>query len=669
MITELRQKLARGVATGRRGAGVILICFSLVVGLLNGCSGGGGTEVGNPGMYSSFSDDQSLEKYLKNGLATSVSPTGSLTGAQEAVAAAQAPSNTSGNGGAGTDSGFSQTNVQEAGVDEADKIKSDGEYIYIAKGETVAVVRALPDGTTVTSSVVKTPGPVTSLYVDGNLLVALYVPQGGNGAPWSGGAGLPEPDVRVGMPYWLPVAVETGVLLVDVSDRQVPSVLADWVFDGNLVASRRIGSKLHLVQQFWPDLPPLQYLFDGSRGGYDATVAANRAILDPLTLGDLLPGYRHLNGNGELLDAGRVVATADFLAPDQPQGGSVVSIISLDLDHPTDRFASIAAVLDAHHVYASPDSLYLANQRFDAMFGGGDEQLVVHKFSLGGETITYAGSGTVPGWVLNQFSFGEADDILRIATTSGLDVASWKNNVYCLQAESGALRIVGRLENLARGEKIYAARFLGARGYLVTFQQIDPLLTLDLTDPTKPRLVGELKVPGYSDYIHPLGGNHLLTLGKDVALSGDVPYYQGLQLSIFDVSKLEAPTLLHQVTIGARGTDSEALQDHKAFGFWPERNLLAIPVTLAEFTAPPVAPWSFGDFSFRGLYVYEATPEAGFVFQGRISTVVGESLPSYPIPWARGLFIGDYVHAITPEAVWSAAVEDITESPAELLLP
>lgn len=666
----MRAELKSSMLTARSAIGRFLrfVIPAILVAMLAACSGGGGTEVGNPGMSSSFSSDGELEKYLKDGLASSVLPASEVDGALQAVAAAEAPGQDSGLDGSSAESGYSETNLQEAGVDEADKVKTDGIHIYVARGETVAIVRAGAVANLV--SQVKAPGVVTSLYLYGDTLVALYNPVGGDGYPWPGGIGLPEPTLRVGMPYWLPVEVKTGLLVVDIADRVAPKVTADWIFDGNLVSSRRIGNQLHLVQQFWPDLPPLQQNFDGNKENYAAVVASNRAELDDIPLEDLLPMYEQRDGNGQLVSSGRVVATEDFLAPQASEGGSIISLVSLDLDQPEQPFNSIGAILDAHLVYASQSSLYLAAQGYAGLFDGRDETVSVHKFDLSQPAVSYVASGSVPGWVLNQFSFGEADDVLRVATTTGLSWGgTWSNNVYCLQANGTDLAVIGRLEGLAPGEKIYASRFIGERGFLVTFKRIDPLLTLDLADPRNPKVVGELKVPGYSDYIHPLDENHLLTIGKDTSLSGETVYYQGLQLSIFDVSNFAKPTLLHSVKIGDRGTESEALQDHKAFSFWSERNLLALPVTLLEFTTPPEAPWSYGEFSFRGVYVYRVTPENGFDLRGRVDTTLGGSVPTFPVPWARGVFIGDDIHAITPEVVRSAVVEQISTTTNELILP
>jgi hypothetical protein len=213
---------------------------------------------------------------------------------------------------------------------------------------------------------------------------------------------------------------------------------------------------------------------------------------------------------------------------------------------------------------------------------------------------------------------------------------------------------------------------MGARGVVVTFVSIDPLFTLDLSDPSDPRVVGELKVPGYSDYIHPYGEDYLITVGKD-ALPGEdnsFAWYQGVQLSIFDVSDLSAPVLLHKEILGDRGTATEAAHNHKAFTFWLEENLLALPIDLYEYSAPPTAPWEYGDHTFSGLYVYRVSSESGFDLLGRISTqreadAGAEILWS---PWTRGVFAEDRVYAVTHDAVRSAIIDEIEEGAQTLYL-
>src|SRR3989338_2141236 len=206
------------------------------------------------------------------------------------------------------------------------------------------------------------------------------------------------------------------------------------------------------------------------------------------------------------------------------------------------------------------------------------DKSVIHRIALSSGAIDYKGSGEVPGRPLNQFSMDESGGYFRIATTSQqnqLRDGSSSNNVYILDS---ALKITGRLEGLAKGERIYSARFIGERGYMVTFKKVDPLFVIDLT-PTNPRVLGELKIPGFSDYLHPYDENHIIGVGKETGENewGGIST-KGVKVALFDVTDVEKPKLVDQYEIGEQGTDSEALQDHKAFLFDKDKKLLVLPV-------------------------------------------------------------------------------------------
>jgi hypothetical protein len=643
------------------------IWFTILALLLFGCAGGGaggGTEVGNPAP--AFTADAELETYLKQQYASSLVPDW-LTEADASAAAGSGDGSgaavSDGQGG-GSEANFSETNVQEMGVDESDKVKTDGNHIYVAGNTAVNVVQTDADGNLEALSRIEVGGAVDSLYLRGETLVVLYTPASGVGGYW-GGIEPAVPALMVGMPYWLPIQAKTGVLLMDVEDPANPTLIKEWILDGRLISSRRIDAKLHVIQQFLPDLPPIAVHYDSAEGGVDQVIRDNLEQLESLTLDQLTPSYAVLDENGDPLSQGRLVATEDFVRPSDPEGATIVAVVTIDLDNPDADHQSMGAVLDAHHVYASTDTLYLASQRWrwsaaaDAWFGG-EVVTSIHGLDLTAERVSYVGKGRVPGSVLNQFSFGEYKRVLRVATTTGW---SWDgtsgNNVYCLQAANGVLETIGKLEGLAPGETIYSARFIGTRGFLVTFVKVDPLLTLDLSDPTAPQVVGELKVPGYSDYIHPLGENHLLTIGKDTTLENDIAWYQGVQLSIFDITDFANPVVLHQEVLGDRGTHSEALHNHKAFTYWAERGLLAIPLELHEHEAPAQSPSAWAPWTFTGLQVLRVDIEQGFARIGRISTADAASPTCFSCGWTRGLFIEDDVFAVTADAVRAANVDDI----------
>ncbi len=566
----------------------------------------------------------------------------------------------------------STTNVQETGVDESDAIKTDGEYLYIAKGAEVRIVRAVPADEMEVVAVIETKGRVDSLYLYGNILAALYNYYPGYDSSYyydSGGETDPIEGLPEGRNYQ-----KTGMVVIDISDPVNPKVKKRILYEGRLVSSRVTGGRLHLVQQFSPRIAGLQYGYYTSEEEVSKAEEHNRSVLEGLAPADLAPAYYSLDADDAVAASGQAVGYANFYKPKEPRGTNIIFVVTLDLENLGEGFKAIAVVGQVDTVYASTRALYLINRDYSSYTGWDEgydyrEKTVIRKFDLTGEWVRYVAGGCVWGSVLNQFSLGEYDDILRIATTTGHvsrgGGGSSRNHVFLLAERAGALKIIGKLENIAPTERIYSARFIGERGFLVTFKKVDPLFTLDLSDPEKPKVAGELKVPGYSDYIHILEENHLLTIGKDTieGQGGNFAWYQGVQLSVFDVSDFANPALLHKEVIGDRGSSSEALYNHKAFTFWRARELLAVPIELYEVPAgeswdnqqwgsPRRSP-AYGEHTFTGLYVYRVTAEDGIELQGRISTEQESYYYGYSA-WTRGVFIGDYVYAATENAIKAA---------------
>ena len=244
-------------------------------------------------------------------------------------------------------------------------------------------------------------------------------------------------------------------------------------------------------------------------------------------------------------------------------------------------------------------------------------------------------TGKVPGSILNQFSMDENNGYFRIATTKGSvtgmgDNAS-RNNMYVLDMD---LKQVGAIEDIAPGEKIYSVRYMGDRAYMVTFRKVDPLFVIDLSTPDKPEILGKLKIPGYSDYLHPYDENHIIGFGKDAAVVANeegswgwvdedntAAYYQGMKIAMFDVTDPTKPIEMWKEEIGDRGTESELLNNHKALLFSKEKNLLAFPIRVAQIKDKNVKAWTYGDTTFVGAYVYELTLENGFRLKAKLTNL------------------------------------------------
>jgi len=298
------------------------------------------------------------------------------------------------------------------------------------------------------------------------------------------------------------------------------------------------------------------------------------------------------------------------------------------------------------------------------------EATTVHKFAFGdgGARTTYRGSGAVKGRVLNQFSMDEHRGDLRIATTLGhVPDPNVHSTLSVLREKDGELVVVGMVDHIAPTEDIRSARFEGDKGFLVTFKKTDPLFAFDLSDPGNPRILGELKIPGYSTYMHFLDDGHLLSIGFDADDHGDFAYFDGLMLQVFDVTDLTRPSLVHRQVIGTRGSSSDAALDHLAFNYFPSRNLLALPIIVCEGGDDG----NYGTtMTFNGLQVWRVTLDQGFELLGGIpfaEPVHGDDYWSACGVWwtqsntqvKRSVFMEDFVYSIAPVKLQVASLADL----------
>ena len=515
------------------------------------------------------------------------------------------------------------TNLQEEGVDEDDLVKTDGEYLYALGGQHLVITRAWP---------VEAAEQVGSLEIGGTP-VGLYLLEDGVTAvvlsqhdPWYTGKPTPlsgaEPSRQ---------AVYTGVTLVDLSDRSAPAILRETFTTGELKESRRIDDRLFVVT--YEDIQ-VGDLAGSRREALDRVEAAGVNRFLPLRQDNILAAAQDW-----LAEEARGCGCTDVWGSDRYGGTFVTQVSSLDLSDPDATFVGTGVVGRADVVYMSPEALYLGYSEWDeGAFGSRDDHLdtVLHKFDISDEGAqpTYVASGSIRGVLSDQFALSERDGVLRVATTvtdNGDDLSGWSSSVWTLSPDqSGGFVTRDRAQGLAPGEEIYAARFVGELGFLVTYevQLGDPLFTIDLSDPDNIDVRGELHITGFSDYIHPMGEDHLLTVGLD---DGGGAHEWGLAVSLFDVSDLDNPTLADRVVLDAWG--SEAQSEHHAFTWSPENGTLAIP--------------SWGEDS-GSLEVLSADPEAGLAHVGTLAQdTVASSLAE---PWCatmrRSVMMEDVVWAL-----------------------
>ena len=520
-------------------------------------------------QLASFDSAQSLKTYLDAGMLN-------VTSAGSGADFAPAPPATA----------FSLTNLQEAGVDEADVVKSNGRHLYTyATGNyygnfqpAVRIAKVGSEGAAfdVRGSVALrsgTPTPLSNagLFLSGDTLVSLAgsVAYAYTGSPW------------IYSYSW--TRGQTHVEVMSLANPDLPQTVWHAQIDGYIVASRRIGDRLYVVSRHVPYLPLFYY------GAQDpAYVAQNRTLLANTPLSALLPSVR-INGG----DATPLVAATSVFAP--PQGGrkplaDMVVITAIDLASP--RVAqSIAIVGAVETVYASTTDLFVASSRYELRSGGGQllpEPAIyltdLHQIRLGANAMTIVGSGSVEGYLSSDpdkapFRLSAHEGKLRAVTSSQMWNAG-KNRVSILEPSAitpGLLKLVSHLPNAKRpaplgkpNEMLYGVRFMGERLYAVTFKKVDPLYVVDLSDVSDPRIAGELQIPGFSDYLHPLANGLLLGFGKDARPSdstgdGQFAWFQGLQLTLFDVADATQPREIQRVLIGKRGSDSALLRHHHAF--------------------------------------------------------------------------------------------------------
>ncbi|WP_433530530.1 beta-propeller domain-containing protein [Micromonospora sp. CA-263727] len=466
---------------------------------------------------------------------------------------------------------YSTTNNHEAGADEPDLVKTDGRRIVTVTGGVLRVVD--PATRRVTGKLELAGDDPVPGWAEYRLLLL------GDRALILGAEMMSGPAVS--RAWTRPSGGATRLVLVDLTGR--PRVLGTYRIQGSTIDARLTGDTARVVVRSMPRLEfPIDKDGGGDQGGDRARTGRNRAVIGRAGIGAWLPEYEWTTGNER--HTGRV--GCDRLSrPDRMTGTSMLTVLSFDLT--ADRFGDgdpVSVAADASTVYGTATSLYLAGQRPDRAGIAGrwqptmeDQVTEIFQFDIGSPGHPrYLAAGQVPGWLINQYALSEWAGHLRVATTSG-DVwgegRTSESSVRILRREGGSLLPTGVVGGLGRGERIYSVRYLGPVAYVVTFRQTDPLYSLDLTDPAAPRVTGELKITGYSGYLHPLPDGRLLGVGQEADRQGRP---KGVQVSLFDVRDPARPNRLDQWH--QPGAWSSAEHDPHAFLYRPESGLVALPV-------------------------------------------------------------------------------------------
>jgi hypothetical protein len=469
---------------------------------------------------------------------------------------------------------YSQTNVQVLGVDEADYVKTDGNFLYTLGSNGLSVIDAQSQELIHQQAFDGTP---VGLYLRGDRLTVITYTWTLHKLTLPSGVHL-EADSLID--YWgdEPQVVDefVKVTVLDVSNPAAPTVAEETRIDGSYRDSRAIGDRIYLAVSNPLHVPSPRYVADGPT---HVKYESEQSYLDWLRTGDGLaaglPGYASSSPDGQsaqgtLVDGSQlwVKDGATSLAYQQTTS---VAILDIADDRP-DEIAATSVVGWNTKIYASAGALYLASDsgEWDPVLGS---QSDVVKFTLGSDAVPLTASARVAGSLLNSFSMDENGQYFRLATTE-YGQAGYDNRVYVLDQVGSELRLVGTVGGISPGEQIHAARFIGDRAYLVTFIIVDPLITLDLSDPADPKVAGQLEVPGFSDYLQPIDATHLIGLGQVN------PNFGGPQLSLFDVSDLTNPKLTAVYTVDDGDYDvlSFADTDHHSVAYFPAQGILAFSV-------------------------------------------------------------------------------------------
>jgi uncharacterized secreted protein with C-terminal beta-propeller domain len=597
--------------------------------------------------------------------------------------------------------GYSQTNVQVAGVDEPDFVKNDARYIYVISGNTLTIVDAYPATSASVLSKTELEDTPREIFINGDRLVLLKT--GSAEVSGTGDQPVPVSAEKMAMmppryPYYRSAPV-THAVFYDISDRAHPKVLKDYTIDGDYVNARMIGDTVYLL---------------------------SRESVYPYEDRIIVPAVR---------ENAKIVATPDVYYFDNPeQQYDFTTVTSFNARHGATKDAKTYLVGSGNIIYVSPDAMYVSYQKYhniyrpmwgiaqpaiDVVQGSvgsatgiarvssptvmedfntmseadkqaaiaemksGEQEAIrkreidqsttmIHKIGINNGAITYLAKGEVAGYLKNQFAMDEYSGNLRVATTSDVWTTRGQyeyNNVFVLDS---AMKTIGSLTHIAEQEKIYSTRFIGDRLYMVTFKRIDPFFVIDLSTPSSPKILGKLKIPGYSDYLHPYDKNHIIGIGKETATTewGGVST-KGLKLALFDVTDVEHPKQIDKVEIGDSGTDSAALSDHRAFLFDKNKNLLVIPTRVVKQINMPEKYSGDQQRIWYGAYVFGVTPETGFVLRGTVEhgTMGGYAWYGSPNEVKRSLYIGDTLYTLSQKQILANSLSRINTTIATIPLP
>ena len=518
---------------------------------------------------------------------------------------------------------YSTTNVQVENVDEADTVKTDGEFIYYVVGNKVIIINAeeMKEISTIEISKEKERFSPREIFIKENKLIVL-----GNYYKYE--ENIENSTAKRSDVYYDIARIKTTTMakaiVYDVSDKENLKVIREVCLDGNYINSRMIGDNIYFIST------KSVYYYEG--------------IKDE----DILPLVKDSLQTKEA----KTVNYSDIVYFKDTDYNSYMLVGGFNINN--SEPLNIETFWGASsQIYASEKNLYITKTNYSDYRDYYKSKTTIYKFDLNNSHISLKAKGEVEGYLNNQFSMDEYEGKLRVATNIRIkeeaeeniendeeDINTFKqtidgNRLYVLDEE---LKEIGRIDNLAKDEKIYAVRFIGKYGYIVTFKQIDPLFVIDLSDPTNPQIKGELKIPGYSAYLHPYDENHIIGIGyntKDNGYGGITNY--NMKMSMFDVSDAENPKEIFNIDIGNSYTYSDILYNHKSLFYKKADNLIGITVG------------SNGKNTFE---LFKIDLEKGFEEYGRIT---GENINSIE----RTIYIENTLYSLGYKNIISYNLENL----------
>lgn len=484
---------------------------------------------------------------------------------------------------------YSKTNTQVQGVDEADIVKTDGTYIYYLTNEKLTIINTENASQMKEMSTIKFDETFTpeEIFLNNDKIIVI-----GTRYEYD----KTERKIGIDEDYLYPNYMDktyTSAKIYNVKDKTNPTLERTVEVEGSYLTARMIDSNVYIASN--------KYMY--------YAYICNTYKSTELNEDDFKPHYLDTATSNETKS---INFDCIYYIPEF-EDTNYLNIVAFNITN--NQEANVESYLGAgEEIYASKENLYVTKTKYDYERKNKTSITTeIYKFNLNNANCTFAKAGDVPGSVLNQFSMDECNGYFRIATT---DSTSWNsesntNNLYVLNEN---LETIGKIEGLAKGERIYSVRFMGNRAYMVTFVETDPLFVIDLSNPTTPTVLGELKIPGYSKYLHPYDETHLIGIGEDTEVVnygyGDRVVTNGMKMAMFDVTDPNNPQELYNVKIGEKGTYSELLYNHKALLFSKEKNIIAFPVSITE-----------DDYkvTFQGAIVYGVSLEKGFELKTKIS--------------------------------------------------